>query len=167
MARLGAFVGRLLLASLFLLSGAMKVASFPQVQPSPLPQRLTNLHHQLLQQVAQHDEATGGPIVAYMSPKVDLLLSKVYNLTGVRLPLEKVRQRGLLLRLLHPILAASNSKHLLTTAHMAACSAAGHVSCHRAGSGLPGTAGWSAVHRQRAAGCCAAGEHAIAGQTAG
>jgi predicted metal-dependent phosphotriesterase family hydrolase len=41
-------------------------------------------------QVAQHDEATGGPIVAYMAPKMDNALNQIEQLTGLHVPLEKV-----------------------------------------------------------------------------
>ncbi|WIA12699.1 hypothetical protein OEZ85_006340 [Tetradesmus obliquus] len=58
-----AFAGRLMLASLFLLSGAMKVA--------------------------HHEESGEGPVVAYMAPKMNAALYRVEQYTGVRVPLEQ------------------------------------------------------------------------------
>lgn len=73
MSSLGAFVGRLLLASLFLMSGALKLSSYDPHSP------------------------TGGPVVAYMKPKMDEFLTKVneLGLTGHnQVQLQQVRGPG-------------------------------------------------------------------------
>eukprot|EP00878_Enallax_costatus_P044525 GHUV01053184.1.p1 GENE.GHUV01053184.1~~GHUV01053184.1.p1 ORF type:complete len:128 (+),score=22.19 GHUV01053184.1:101-484(+) len=58
-----AFVGRCMLASLFVLSGCMKFSS--------------------------HAEPGGGPVVKYMEPKLDYLQEQVHHHTGFHLPLER------------------------------------------------------------------------------
>ncbi|KAF6255398.1 HR-like lesion-inducer [Scenedesmus sp. NREL 46B-D3] len=57
------FTGRLLLASLFIMSGVMKVA--------------------------HHEEPGKGPFVAYMAPKMDAVLDRLQQSTGVRVPLQQ------------------------------------------------------------------------------
>lgn len=64
MSAFGGFVGRLLLASLFILSGAMKFSHYnPQ---------------------------SGGPVVAYMSPKMDNVLQHLHRTAGIHVPLQQV-----------------------------------------------------------------------------
>eukprot|EP00882_Tetradesmus_deserticola_P013858 GHRQ01014717.1.p1 GENE.GHRQ01014717.1~~GHRQ01014717.1.p1 ORF type:complete len:155 (+),score=33.73 GHRQ01014717.1:323-787(+) len=63
MGALLAFSGRLLIASLFLLSGAMKLA--------------------------HHDETGDGPVVVYMAPKMDAMLNRIQHYTGLRVPLQQ------------------------------------------------------------------------------
>lgn len=53
-----------MLASLFILSGCMKLAN--------------------------HEETGEGPVVAYMQPKLDYFLEQVQQHTGFHVPLEKV-----------------------------------------------------------------------------
>eukprot|EP00877_Chromochloris_zofingiensis_P002921 jgi/Chrzof1/1262/Cz01g46220.t1 len=63
MSAFGGFVGRLLLASLFILSGAMKFSHYnPQ---------------------------SGGPVVAYMSPKMDNVLQHLHRTAGIHVPLQQ------------------------------------------------------------------------------
>jgi hypothetical protein len=64
MSKMGAFVGRLLLASLFLMSGALKLSAYNPKGPNP--------------------------VVSYMTPKVDECLGKLHALTGHEIKLEKV-----------------------------------------------------------------------------
>jgi len=61
---MGCFVGRLLLASLFLMSGALKVA--------------------------EHDQTTGGPVVTYARPKIDAFVGHITDVTGQKIQLQPV-----------------------------------------------------------------------------
>lgn len=59
----GAFTGRLMLASVFMMSGAMKLM--------------------------MHEQGAANPILQYFTPKMDGALGKVHSMIGLQLPVEQ------------------------------------------------------------------------------